>query len=354
MSQGALNVPFAVFLPLFFWAMVLVPRMSITAAVLSLPLPLVSLDSGEGTARLLRSLNASASASSASISEPLQSPFSLLTSEFMTQFNGAFCGVASCCTVLNALGVPRPLFDGKEPPGEKYYLFTQTNFFENGQTGEVKTFDEVAASGMTLNDIVLLLQSVDGVKARKVSASDLGSVDALRSELVPLLRTGGRDSPTFVIYNYDRAALNTIGSGHISPLAAYDDTSDSFLLLDVARYKYAPHWVPADLLFAGANTQDPIAGTRGFVLASTDPSFQEEDDPPPPSQPLVVLVFASLGILLVGCISGGTCVGCVWPVARRKFERFQQRRHVPLGADDSASSSTEGADGVSLSEASDS
>ena len=38
--------------------------------------------------------------------------------------------------------------------------------------------------------------------------------------------------------NYERAALDQNKSGHISPLAAYDEQTDKLLILDVAAYKY--------------------------------------------------------------------------------------------------------------------
>ncbi len=54
--------------------------------------------------------------------------------------------------------------------------------------------------------------------------------------------------------------------GHISPLAAYHEETDRFLILDVARYKYPPVWVEAATLWEAMNTMDTTAGkTRGFV-----------------------------------------------------------------------------------------
>jgi hypothetical protein len=58
--------------------------------------------------------------------------------------------------------------------------------------------------------------------------------------------------------------------GHISPLGAYDDKADRFLILDVARYKYPPVWVAASDLFDAMNTPDSDNDnkTRGYVLVS--------------------------------------------------------------------------------------
>jgi hypothetical protein len=47
----------------------------------------------------------------------------------------------------------------------------------------------------------------------------------LQAEIVANLGTAG----DYVIVNYTRGLLGQKGRGHISPLAAYDEASDSFL-----------------------------------------------------------------------------------------------------------------------------
>ena len=41
----------------------------------------------------------------------------------------------------------------------------------------------------------------------------------------------------FAIVNFNRSTLGQEGGGHFSPVAAYDPTTDSALIMDVARYK---------------------------------------------------------------------------------------------------------------------
>ena len=50
------------------------------------------------------------------------------------------------------------------------------------------------------------------------------------------------------------------GTGHFSPAAAYDAATDSVLVLDVARFKYPPHWVPLPLLHAA------VGAHRGYAV----------------------------------------------------------------------------------------
>ena len=61
------------------------------------------------------------------------------------------------------------------------------------------------------------------------------------------------------------------GGGHFSPLAAYNGNADDLLLMDVARYKYPPFWVDADLLWQAMATTDTSSGRhRGFILVDVD------------------------------------------------------------------------------------
>ena len=60
-----------------------------------------------------------------------------------------------------------------------------------------------------------------------------------------------------VIANFSRQALGYTTSpfaGHCSPLAAYHEATDSFLVMDVAIGSWEPVWVPTALLFKGMNT----------------------------------------------------------------------------------------------------
>lgn len=69
--------------------------------------------------------------------------------------------------------------------------------------------------------------------------------------------------------SYDRKVLGQTGSGHFSPIAAYDPVADSVLILDTARFKYGSHWVPLPLLYRAMMTIDPDSGrSRGYVVLS--------------------------------------------------------------------------------------
>ncbi len=189
----------------------------------------------------------------------------LLSSQFVTQSNQAYCGVASSVMILNALGLPAPESSQYKP----FKVFTQENFFAGGgdpsqnrlETKQVVSPEIVSRRGMTLGQLGGLLTS-HGAKVQVYYGSDL-DLNQFRSFLIQNLSM--RDN--FVIINYLRKSIGQERGGHISPIAAYSQQTDRFLILDVSRYKYPPVWVKAIDLWQAIRTIDSDSGkTRGFVL----------------------------------------------------------------------------------------
>ena len=121
--------------------------------------------------------------------------------------------------------------------------------------------------GMTLDQLGAFI-ATQPVTAEVHHAAD-ASLDTFRATARDYLSKPGH----FVMVNYLRKAIGQEKGGHISPLAAYDEKSDRFLILDVARYKYPPVWVTAGDLFAAMNTvdSDNQNRTRGYVLIAAKP-----------------------------------------------------------------------------------
>ncbi len=182
-----------------------------------------------------------------------------LASQFVTQKTQAYCGVASLAMVLNALGAKAP----SAPEYEPYRYFTQDNVL-NEETDAILPREVLARQGTTLDQLVALV-AYHGVVGEAHHASD-ETLDAFRETVRATLSAGDR----YVIVNYLRMALGQQIGGHISPLAAYDEKQDRFLIMDVARYKYPPVWVSSTDLYAAMNTPDVVNGgkSRGYVLVS--------------------------------------------------------------------------------------
>ena len=215
------------------------------AQSLSLPDALVDLRSPKGEALLLET-------------HDLEAYFPISVA-FETQKNQAYCGVASMVMVLNAIHAPAPT----TPEFQPYNIFTQDNVL-NDKTEAVLPRAVLARQGMTLDQLGQILSAYPlAVETHHAAA---GGVDEFRKEASAYLASNDH----FVIVNYLRKALGQERGGHISPLAAYDEKADRFLILDVARYKYPPVWVATTDLYAAMNTVDPSNDdkTRGYVLVS--------------------------------------------------------------------------------------
>jgi len=69
------------------------------------------------------------------------------------------------------------------------------------------------------------------------------------------------------LFSYCRKMVDQTGSGHFSPIGAYNPKTDMVLVLDVARFKYPPHWIPVPLMFKAMMQKDETTGvSRGFAL----------------------------------------------------------------------------------------
>jgi glutathione gamma-glutamylcysteinyltransferase len=70
-----------------------------------------------------------------------------------------------------------------------------------------------------------------------------------------------------LVVSFSRAALRQTGDGHFSTVAAYHKASDKVLILDVARFKYAPYWVSVEDLFHSMQELDSVTQKpRGWFL----------------------------------------------------------------------------------------
>lgn len=169
-----------------------------------------------------------------------------------------FCGPATVAAVANSLDIARPSPDRLYP----WTLFTQDLLF-NDANQKLKPYAMVEHEGLTLAELDTFIENL-GMTAEHHFADET-PVDALRAAIKSTL--ADRDSR--FIANYSRKALPQEGDGHISPVAAYDEATDSVLILDVAKYKYPPVWVTVETLHAGMMMTDSGSNrSRGFVVVS--------------------------------------------------------------------------------------
>ncbi len=215
-------------------------------ALETLPIPknLIAFDSIEGKVLLARSSN---------------NAFWKLMPYFTTEDGLTFCGVASAVMVLNALNIQPP----SAPSHAPYRIFEQDNFFTDAVL-KIITPAVIGMQGMTLEELQKSMQTF-GVKAEMVYGSDISEKD-FRKQLIKAIHSEHQ----YIIINFHRKYIKEVGKGHFSPLAAYDEKTDRFLLLDVARYKYASVWVKTDELYQAIrlNDQGKVKKNRGYLIVN--------------------------------------------------------------------------------------
>ena len=220
------------------------PSWASAEAYRGLPLPtnLIAFDDPAGQAMLLRS--------------GYKYDFWTLNRWFISQEAPAYCGIAASVMVLNALGIPAPpAADPKYPA-----LFTQQNFFTD-RVARVLPPQQVSRRGVTLEGLAAALKTFP-LDVRETHARP-GGLYAFISQAKRVLQAGHG----YLIVNYLRSALGQQTYGHFSPVAAYDEMRDRFLILDVARYKYPPVWVRSEELYAAMQAYDRDAkAPRGYLV----------------------------------------------------------------------------------------
>ena len=228
---------------------------------------LVPFSSDEGLARLARST--------------AKVDFPALANQFEPQSNVAFCGPTSAAIVLNTIrarSADLPRDRSRLHAEDLQYVpsnydptiprFTQDNVITKGQKTRAQVLGEpVTINGKQVKDFGYQVRQLDemlranGVITRLTIVDDNKVEQDIRTELVENLKRRG----DYVIVAYLREAVGQRGSGHISPVGAYDAESDSFLVLDVNPASAGWVWMSTRTLVKGMRTFDTVEN-RGYIL----------------------------------------------------------------------------------------
>jgi glutathione gamma-glutamylcysteinyltransferase len=172
-----------------------------------------------------------------------------LAEQFHTQSDPAFCGLGSLVMALNALAIdPGRLWKGP------------WRWFGEELLDCCVPLPVVRERGVSMDELACLARC-NGAEVTTIRA-DGTDLDSFRSALSSDTRPG-----SVMIASYDRKSVGQTGSGHFSPIGGYHRARDLVLVLDVARFKYPPHWIPAARLFAAMRPLDPSTGrARGWLV----------------------------------------------------------------------------------------
>lgn len=185
-----------------------------------LPTDLIELSSEEGKIRFQRAMQNNEA-----------EVFFPLISNLQTQSHPTFCGLTTLVTVLNTLQI--------DP--ERIWKFPW-RWYSEEMLDCCLNLKHVKESGVTL-DQLHMIATCEGAVSQVLRHSD---EETIRHLIRSSVRGGkqheneknGTDGALqIVIASYDRKVLNQTGSGHFSPIGAYDKQTDSVLILDVARFK---------------------------------------------------------------------------------------------------------------------
>jgi len=90
--------------------------------------------------------------------------------------------------------------------------------------------------------------------------------ETTEEEFRSLIKQACSSSDSRLVVSYSRKEFKQTGDGHFSPVGGFNNDNDMVLLLDVARFKYPPHWVPLPLLWRSLQRLDAETGrSRGWV-----------------------------------------------------------------------------------------
>jgi Phytochelatin synthase len=183
-----------------------------------------------------------------SISKHSAESYFPLSEQFLTQSGPPSCGPATLAMVLNSLNID-PGRIWKSP----WRWFT-----------EEMLQSCVPFKGDTTMQHFSLMAECNGASSQTFYAS-LAHEEFFRS----LVKKVTSSNDQRLVVCFDRSSLGQTGVGHYSPVAAYDEDTDMVLILDVARFKYPPYWVPVKQLFESMIPMDTSTGkSRGFFVLS--------------------------------------------------------------------------------------
>jgi glutathione gamma-glutamylcysteinyltransferase len=165
-----------------------------------------------------------------------------LAEQFTTQGDKAFCGIGSLTMALNAI-----LIDPK-----RAWQGSVWRWFDESMLDCCEPLDIVRLNGITLPKLACLAKC-NGAGVELNLASSI-TVEDFRKDIMNVTSSSSETSTVVMIVSYSRPILNQTGGGHFSPVGGYNQEKDLVLIMDVARFKYPPHWVPLRTLFESMKT----------------------------------------------------------------------------------------------------
>jgi glutathione gamma-glutamylcysteinyltransferase len=138
-------------------------------------------------------------------------------------------------------------------------------WFDESMLDCCSPLDIVKLKGITLPKL-RCLANCNGAKT-ELKFGDSISLEDFRNDVKTVCSASEEAPAAVMIVSYQRGTLKQSGSGHFSPIGSYHPLEDKVLIMDVARFKYPPHWVPLSLLYEALLPIDLDTGkSRGYLI----------------------------------------------------------------------------------------
>jgi glutathione gamma-glutamylcysteinyltransferase len=251
-----------------------------------LPPNLIAFDSSEGKSRFLHCLQTNNAEA-----------YFPLSQQFVNQMDPAYCGVSTLLLILNALAIdPNVRWRGGwRWYGDESMLLERCCLEEERVRREGITLEQYCGLARCQGVELIMKRpkgiatspNQDGVFDDNTDTTGV-SLEQFRQDVINAVnfppitdRGSAHHSNTddvepnasqnnrgyFLVTSFARSALHQTGEGHFSPIAAYHPPTDSCLVLDVARFKYAPYFVDLKELYDAMIPADKLTGkSRGWIL----------------------------------------------------------------------------------------
>lgn len=192
-----------------------------------------------------------------------------LSEQFVTQSEPSFCSLSTLAMVLNALNYD----PGKTWKGPWRWISEETLQCDSQHICG-HSVERVKKDGMNFIEFETLARC-HGVRILSQRADTeehdrncTGGLIQFRECVIRSAQSPSADM--FIVVNFDRKELQQTGSGHFSPIGGYHAARDLVLILDVARFKYPPFWVPLTHLWSSMAKIDEQTGEpRGYFVITT-------------------------------------------------------------------------------------
>lgn len=189
-----------------------------------------------------------------------------LAEQFVTQSEPAFCGVSTLTMVLNGLKLD-PDRQWKGP----------WRWFSESLLDCCKPLERVKVDGISFSEFACLARCNGAI----IQTYQAGTVPLSMETFREAVKKSTQSCKEILVINYNRQVLGQTGTGHFSPIGGYHPGNDQgilyiitnciyicmlVLILDVARFKYPPHWVSLGTVFQALSS---VQSRRGYILLSS-------------------------------------------------------------------------------------